>query len=136
MCVRGCVCVWVGGCVCVCVWDVTWVLPYIAAPSTADLLHTWSVSYVFRTAPKKHTLLREAESLQQKTLFVFHSDSEYTEECMPITVQLPHGEGKRKRDSQGMIPVPVLWHAMSVKKIPGSNTSAARISAAGTVTIK
>ena len=61
-----------------------------------------------------NTLLREVKGLKQKTLFVFHSDSEYTKECMPITVQFPHGEGKRKRDSWIMCPVPVLWHAVSV----------------------
>jgi hypothetical protein len=33
--------------------------------------------------------------LQQKTRFVFHSDSEYTEEYMPVTVQFPNW-GKKK----------------------------------------
>jgi hypothetical protein len=66
---------------------------------------------------KEHTLFTEVKVLQLKKLFVFHSDNEYIEECMSITVQFRNGERKMKRDSQGMSPVPVLWQAMSVKNI-------------------
>jgi hypothetical protein len=46
---------------------------------------------------------------------VFHSNREYAEEMHANYSPVPEWGKKEEKESQGMRPVPVLWHAMSVK---------------------